>query len=91
MMQLAVLEGATEIYIVGADLYIPDYRKNFLIENYTDDQRPRDTLDNENMTQVHRVARRSSPVPIYNATIGGALEVHPRVNFFDVLGVKEHA
>ena len=91
MMQLAVLEGATEIYIVGADLYIPDYRKNFFIENYTDDQRPRDTLDNENTTQVHRVARRSSPVPIYNATIGGALEVHPRVNFFDVLGVKEHA
>jgi hypothetical protein len=39
---------------------------------------------------VHTVARRSSPAPIYNATIGGMLEVHPRVDFFEVLE-KEHA
>jgi hypothetical protein len=91
MMQLAVLEGATELYIVGADLYVPDYRQNFFTADYTDDQRPRDELDNVNMTQVHTVAKRSSPIPIYNATIGGALEVHPRVNIFDVLGVKENA
>jgi hypothetical protein len=90
MMQLAVLEGATEIYIVGADLYVSDYRKNFFTENYTDDQRQRDVLDNENMTQVHLVARRSSPAKIYNATLGGMLEVHPRVDFFEVLG-KETA
>ena len=85
VMQLAVQKGATEIYIVGADLYEPDYRKNFFIEDYTGDYRPRDKMDNENMTQVHRVARRSSPAPIYNATIGGKLEVHPRVNVLDVL------
>lgn len=92
VMQLAVLNGADEIYIVGADLYGSDYRKNFFTPNYTDDQRPRDELDNANMTQVHKVARRSSPVPIYNATIGGALEVHPRVNFFEILEKeKEHA
>jgi hypothetical protein len=92
MMQLAVLEGATELYIVGADLYVPDYRQNFFTENYTDDQRPRDELDNVNMTQVHTVAKRSSPIPIYNATVGGMLEVHPRVDFFEVLGKeKEHA
>jgi hypothetical protein len=92
MMQLAVQEGATELYIVGADLYVPDYRQNFFTENYTDDQRPRDELDNVNMTQVHTVARRSSPAPIYNATIGGMLEVHPRVDFFEVLGKEgQHA
>jgi hypothetical protein len=90
MMQLAVQEGATELYIVGADLYVPDYRKNFFNPNYTDDQRPRDVLDNENMIQVHTVAKRSSPIPIFNATLGGKLEVHPRVNFFEVLE-KEHA
>jgi hypothetical protein len=89
-IQLAVLNGATEIYIVGADLYVPDYHKNFFTENYTDDQRPRDEHDNNNMIQVHKVAKRSSPVPIYNATIGGKLEVYERVNFFDVLE-KEHA
>jgi hypothetical protein len=98
IMQLAVSDylppekQATEIYIVGADLYEPDYRKNFFTETYTDDQRPRDVMDNENMTQVHTVARRSSPVPIYNATIGGMLEVHPRVNFYEVLERKvQHA
>ena len=85
VMQLAVLNGATELYIVGADLYEPDYRLNFFTENYTDDQRPRDELDNTNMTQVHMVAKRSSPVPIYNATVGGKLEVHPRVKIEDVL------
>lgn len=85
LMQMAVLNGATELYIVGADLYEPDYTKNFFVENYTDDYRQRHELDNNNMTQVHRVARRSSPAPIYNATIGGKLEVHPRVNIMDVL------
>ncbi len=85
VMQLAVQKGATEIYIVGADLYEPDYRKNFFIEDYTEDYRQRDVLDNENMTQVHLVARRSSPAKIYNATIGGKLEVHPRVSIMDVL------
>jgi hypothetical protein len=90
MMQLAVLNGATELYIVGADLYVPDYRANFFTPDYTDDQRPRDKMDNENMNQAHMVARRSSPVPIYNATLGGKLEVHPRVDFFEVLnGEKE--
>lgn len=89
MMQLAVLNGATELYIVGADLYQPDYRKNFFDPDYTQDMRPRDVMDNTNMNQVHAVARRSSPVPIYNATLGGALEIHPRVNYFEVLDAKE--
>jgi hypothetical protein len=90
-MQLAVLHGADEIYLVGCDLYVPDYRQNFFDEDYTGDFRARDVLDNENMIQAHTVARRSSPAPIFNATIGGALEVHPRVNIFEVLGVKDHA
>lgn len=90
MMQLAVQNGATELYIVGADLYEPDYRKNFFTPDYTSDPRPRDVLDNNNMIQVHKVAKRSSPIPIYNATVGGALEVHPRVNLYEVLE-KEHA
>ena len=89
VMQLAVQEGATELYIVGADLYEPDYRKNFFVENYTDDQRPRDVMDNQNMTQVHVVAKRSSPVPIYNCTIGGKLEVYERKNMIEVLNGKE--
>lgn len=88
MMQLAVLNGATELYIIGADLYQPDYRQNFFTEEYTSDTRPRDALDNTNMVQVHKVARRSAVIPIYNATIGGSLEVHPRRNIYDVLEGK---
>jgi hypothetical protein len=91
VIQLAVQHGADEIYIVGADLYESDYRKNFFTENYTDDQRPRDELDNTNMIQVHTVAKRSSPVPIFNATIGGKLEVYPRVDFHEVLKGERHA
>lgn len=57
VIQLAVQEGATEIYIVGAD----------------------------EPAHVHQVAKRSSPVPIYNCTVGGALEVYERKNLLDVL------
>lgn len=85
MMQLAVLHGATELILLGCDLYIPDYTKNFCVPDYTQDLRPRDKHDNTNMIQLHHVAKRSSPVPIYNATVGGQLEVHPRVNLKDIL------
>ncbi|MCB2179452.1 hypothetical protein KQH61_05975 [bacterium] len=86
MIQLAVLNGADEIYLLGCDVgYSPDYTKNFFDPNYTDDMRDRAELDNTNMTWAHEVARRSSPVPIYNATIGGSLEVHPRVDLMEVL------
>lgn len=89
VIQLAVLNGATEIYIVGADLYKSNYNENFFTKNYTDDNRDRSKLDNKNMTQVHKVAARSSPVPIYNATIGGMLEVYPRVDIYEVLNAKK--
>jgi hypothetical protein len=85
-MQLAVLNGATEIYLVGCDLYDSDYTKNFFDPDYTSDYRQRDALDNVNMIQAHEVARRSSPAKIFNATIGGKLEVHPRVRIQDVIG-----
>jgi hypothetical protein len=89
MLQLAVLNGATEINIVGADLYVPDYRQNFFDPNYTDDLRPRHKMDNENMNQVHMVAKRSSPIPIYNCTIGGMLEVYKRKDFYEALDEKK--
>lgn len=88
VIQLAVLNGATEIYLLGCDLYEPDYTKNFFVPNYQDDMRERQDIDNENMTQVHKVALRSSPVPIYNATVGGKLEVYPRVDIHKLLKGK---
>ena len=80
MMQLAVLHGANSLYLLGCDLYGPDYGKNHMVTAYSGDLRDRSALDNINMVQMHEVAARSSPVPIYNATVGGYLEVHERVD-----------
>jgi hypothetical protein len=88
VMQLAVQKDADAIYLLGCDLYTNDYDKNFMTPEYTSDKRDRSKLDNTNMTQVHRVARRSSPAPIFNATVGGLLEVHPRVDMKEVLNEK---
>lgn len=87
MMQLAVLNGATELCIVGADLYEDggNYNHNFFDPRYQEDTRPRAKVDNTNMVQVHTVAKRSSPVPIYNCTFGGKLEVYERKDFYRVL------
>lgn len=85
VLQLAVLHGATEIYLVGCDLF--DGKQDHFSENYPAfvDQKERNLIE----VHIHQVARRSSPVPIYNATIGGYLEVHPRVHIMDVLNAKE--
>ena len=87
VIQLAVQNGADEIYLLGCDLYEggDNYGKNFFANDYAEDHRDRSDVDNTNMIQVHKVARRSSPVPIYNATIGGKLEVYPRVDMRKVL------
>jgi hypothetical protein len=89
VMQLAVLNGATEICLLGCDLYVADYSQNFVVPNYAQDPRDRSEIDNANMTQVHKVAKRSSPVPIFNCTFGGMLDVHPRKDFYEVVGEKE--
>lgn len=85
MMQLAVLNGATELVLLGCDLYGPDYSKNHFVERYSDDERDRSELDNTNMIHMHRVAARSCPVPIYNASPFSRLDVHPKVNLEEML------
>jgi len=91
VMQLAYLNGATEICLLGCDLYEGggDYSRNFFTPDYAQDDRDRSEVDNTNMTQVHRVARRSSPIPIYNCTLGGRLEVYERKDFFEVIKRKD--
>lgn len=91
MIQLASLEY-DEIYLLGCDLgYTPDVNKNHAIPNYTKDERDKSEMDNRNMLHLHEMARRCCPVPIYNATVGGYLEVYPRVDIFELLKGKEHA
>lgn len=86
MIQIAVMLGYEEIYLLGCDLgYTHDRTQNHFIENYSDDPRDKSEMDNRNCLFAHTASRRDCPIPIYNATIGGQLEIHPRVNLTDVL------
>jgi hypothetical protein len=71
-VQLAIAEGADEIFLLGCDLGT----KHFHEGEFT----------NTNLaTRAHEIAQRCSTVPIFNATIGGSLEVYPRVDIYEVL------
>ena len=87
MIQIAAtLLDYDEIYVVGCDLgYTPYQEKNHAIPNYTTDKRDKSKLDNGNMLHLHKMAKKCSPVPIFNATVGGELEVHPRIDIWEML------
>lgn len=86
MMQLSYLLGYDEIYLVGCDLgYKADSRYNHAIPNYHKDIRDKAEADTGSQLALHKMAKRCCPVPIFNATVGGELEVHPRVNLMDIL------
>jgi len=89
MMQIAVLQGATEIVLLGCDGYGPDYSQNHFTERYTDDERDRSKMDMANMTQLHEVAKRSSPIPILNANPDSLYEMYPKVQLEEVLSVNQ--
>jgi hypothetical protein len=86
-IQIAVTLGYSPIYLVGCDLgyvdgkpshYHPDYEKG-----YEQMLRPA-KYANLDTLMGHIVAKRSSKTPIYNATVGGQLEVYDRVCFEDL-------
>jgi hypothetical protein len=58
---------------------------NHAIPHYTKDLRDKSVMDNGNMTTLHKMAKRCCPVPIYNCTIGGSLEIYERRKLEDVL------
>jgi len=73
-VQLAILEGADEVYLIGCDLGLPNHF-------YGKEGTNKDSLP----VSAHEIAKRCSSIPIYNATVGGSLEVYPRVSYLDVL------
>lgn len=81
MMQYAVLMGFTELYLLGCDLWGDGL--NHFSESYVEkedvERRNRDNL------WLHQMAKHSCPVPVYNATLGGSLEIWPRVDMRKVL------
>lgn len=83
-IQIAVTLGYSPIYLVGCDLgyvdgkpnhYSPEYEKG-----YESMLRPA-KYANLDTLMGHIIAKRSSKAPIFNATIGGMLEVYDRVEY----------
>lgn len=87
MVQIMVLEGFDEIYLLGCDLGYEDFQDNHAIPGYiVDPYKGRSYLENGNVLAAHKLIKRCSPVPVYNASIGGELEVYPRADIYEILG-----
>lgn len=88
-MQIAVNEGYNPLYLIGCDLGYEDGGNNHFDESYDVGLKLRPASDaNSDCLWAHNVAFRSSPIPIYNATLGGKLDVYPRVKLEDVINGK---
>ena len=86
-IQIAVLEGATEIFLLGCDLgYGRPKGLDHFDKSYSVPSHDLGKFDTREVTEAHKIAKRSSPVPIYDATINGELTVHEKVNFYDLIG-----
>lgn len=85
-IQIAVLEGATEIYLIGCDLgYGKAKGHDHFSTEYSIATHNLGDWDTREVTEAHLLAKRSCPIPIYNATIGGTLDVYERVDLMEVL------
>jgi hypothetical protein len=78
--------GADEIYLLGCDLgYGKPQGQDHFHSGYSWDTRKLNDFDTNQVLEAHRIAKASCPVPIYNATLGGELEVYERVDFFQTI------
>ena len=92
MLQQAVIEGYNPIYLVGADLgfvgrdglgeadpdhFHPGYNTRWA-------SRERAAIDNDTQVDMHTHAKEwcdAHGVSVFNASLGGSLEVYPRIDF----------
>ena len=83
-VQMAVQMGYSPIYLIGCDLgYKYETVSHFSADYINVETSKLKSAHYANMDTLaaHMIAARSSPVPIYNATIGGHLEAYPRFEF----------
>lgn len=80
-VQIAVMLGYSPIYLIGCDLGYQNGKPSHFDEHYEHGREQDARYANLDTLLAHIIAARSSPVPIYNATIGGELEVYDRVNY----------
>lgn len=97
MIQLAAYMGYSEIYLIGMDHTYANVtndkgeiiQRNNIKSHVFEDEKPNEVVANisymEDAYKAARVYCDRHNIKIYNATIGGALEVFERVNFWNVL------
>ena len=91
LIQLAIYMGFKEIYLVGADCNYENGKKHHFIEHGHFD--PTFSTAKDRMLVGYEKVKEyvdANGVKIYNATRGGMLEVFPRVDLDEILGVKEN-
>lgn len=74
MMQIAVQKKYSRIILVGCDL---------IGQHFSEDDHG--LVETERLKRVHETAASSCPIPILNATIGGALDAYPRIDIESLL------
>lgn len=79
MAQWAVRLGFNEIVLVGCDLNFTNGKDDHFMDYYTKVDSQYVERNNRNTLAAHRLIQASCPVPVYNATIGGVLELYPRI------------
>lgn len=97
MLQLAVYMGYSTIYLIGMDHTYATVtndrgvviQRNNVRNHAFEDERPNEVVANITyMEDAYNTARKycdEHGVRIYNATIGGALEIFDRVDFYDII------
>lgn len=79
-IQIAHVAGYSPIYLVGCDLGYKDGEPNHFSAGYEHGKEQAARFANLDTHEAHVIASRMG-LEIYNATIGGDLEVYPRVDF----------
>lgn len=80
-IQLAVQMGFSPIYLVGCDLGYRDGQPSHFVSDYEHGREQPARYANMDTLAAHMIAARSCPGRIYNATLGGELEVYNRVDY----------
>ncbi len=100
MIQFAAYMGYKEIYLIGMDHTYANVtndkgvivQKNNVRSHVFEDEKPNEVVANiAYMEDAYRAARKyceEHEINIYNATLGGALEIFKRADFWSVIGGK---
>lgn len=84
-IQLAIRDGFGPLYLLGCDLGYKDGESAHFDTRYEHGYEMPAMYANNNLLAAHMQAKRSSQVDIFNATVGGYLEVYPRVDIEEIV------